>query len=71
MKLAEIEREALALPERERAKLVTTLLETFGAPGTDISDKEVIQRDRDLEGGAVEPISHDEFVRRVRAERHP
>ena len=33
MKLAEIEQEALALPERERAALVAKLLDTLPPPG--------------------------------------
>ena len=69
MSLKEIEQEALALPERERAALVATLLETFPDSATDVSDAEVAQRESELESGAVEPLSHDEFVRRVQAER--
>jgi hypothetical protein len=26
-----------------------------------------LQRDRDMDGGVVEPLSHEEFVRRVEA----
>ena len=69
MKLAEIEQEALALPERERASLVAKLLDTLPPPGTDISEEEVEQRERELEAGSVAAISHDEFVRRVERER--
>lgn len=69
MKLAEIEKEAIALPEGQRADLVCKLLETLPPPGTDVSDEEVAGRERELESGAVEPLSHEEFVRRVQAER--
>lgn len=69
MKLAEIEQEALALPERERAALATKLLDTLPAPGMDVSDDEVDRRERELESGQVAAISHEEFVRRVRQER--
>jgi len=34
-----------------------------------ISDDEVAARERELESGAVEPLSHEEFVRRVQANR--
>ncbi len=69
MKLAEIEQEALALPERERASLAARLLDTLATSGTDVSDDEVEQRERELESGQVTAISHDEFVRRVQQKR--
>jgi hypothetical protein len=69
MKLQEIEKEAIALPEDQRADLVCKLLETFPPPGMDVSDEEVAMRERELESGAVEPLSHEEFMCRVRAER--
>ena len=69
MKLAEIEQEALALPDRERATLAAKLLDTLPPPGTDVSDEEVEQRERELESGQVTGILHEEFVRRVQKER--
>jgi len=60
----QIENEALALPESLRAGLVSRLLQTLQPSDIEISDEEIRQRDRDLESGAVEPISHEEFVRR-------
>ena len=69
MKLAEIEREALALTEGERAALATKLLDILPPPGTDVSDDEVERRERELESGLVAAISHEEFVRRVQQER--
>lgn len=67
--LNQIQQEAIALPERERADLLCKLLETFPAAGTDVSDAEVAARDRELENGTVQELSHEEFVRRVRSER--
>ena len=70
MKLAEIEHEALALSEPERAALATKLLDTLPPPtGTDVSDDEIERRERELESGQVAAISHEEFVRRVEQER--
>ena len=69
MKLAEVEHEALALPEFERASLATKLLETLPPPGTDVSDEEVERRERELESGEVQAISHEEFVRRIQQDR--
>jgi hypothetical protein len=68
MSLAEVEKEALALNEADRARLIAALIETL-PPDVDLSDEEVLQRDADLESGRAEEISHDEFVRRVGKER--
>lgn len=65
MSLLEIEHEARALSLRERAALVTALLDTFPGPGTEVSEEEVARRDRELEEGSVEAISQAEFVRGV------
>ncbi len=69
MKLEEIEEEALALPERERASLAAKLLDTLPPPGTGVSDDEVERRERELESGQVIAVSHEDFVRRVQQER--
>ncbi len=69
MKLAEIEQEALALPDRERASLVAKLIGTLPFPEAEVSDDEVEQRERDLDSGQVAPISHEEFVRGIERER--
>lgn len=69
MKLAEIEQEALALSERDRASLAAKLLDTLPPAGTEVSDEEVERREQELESGQVTAISHEEFVRRVEQER--
>ena len=69
MKLVEIEQEALALNEQDRTALVLALMEAFSAPLTETSDEEAIQRDQELETGGVKPLTHDEFVSRVREDR--
>jgi len=69
MNSAEIEHEALALPERERAALATKLLGTLPPPGTDVSDDEVDRREQELESGQVVAISQEEFARRVQQQR--
>jgi hypothetical protein len=69
MKLAEIEHEVLALSDRDRARLAAKLLDTLPPPGTDVSDEEVEQREREVESGEVSAISHEEFVRRVQQQR--
>jgi hypothetical protein len=69
MSLSEIEQEALKLPEREKADLVCKLLNALPLADVDVSDEEVAERERKLEAGEIEEISHAEFVRRVRKER--
>ncbi len=69
MKLREIEQEVLGLSEGERAQLVLSLMRTLAAPGADVTDEEVWRRDAELEAGSVEPMLHEEFVRRIREER--
>jgi hypothetical protein len=69
MKLQHIEQEALGLSESERAELVLSLMRTLAAPGADITDEEVFRRDAELQSGSVEPMLHEEFVRRVQEER--
>jgi putative addiction module component (TIGR02574 family) len=69
MKLAEIEQEALALSERERASLAAKLLDTLPPAGTDVSDAEIERREQELESGQVTGVLHEEFVRRVQQER--
>lgn len=69
MTLSEIQQEAIALPERQRVDLLRTLLDTLPPAGTDASDEEVSARERELDSGTVKPLSHEEFVRRVQAER--
>jgi hypothetical protein len=69
MTIAEVEKEALALLEDERARLAVSLLETLPPPEAELSDDEVLKRDVDLESGRAEEISHQEFIRRVERER--
>lgn len=69
MKLQDIEREALGLNEPERASLVLSLMNTLVAVDVCVSDEEVDQREAEMDSGAVEPLRHEEFVRRVQNDR--
>ncbi len=69
MSLIEIEQEALKLPDREKARLVCKLIDALPSADLDVSDEEVVERERKLEAGEIEELSQDEFVRRVRKER--
>ena len=69
MKLQDIEHEAFGLNESERAELILSLMRTLAPPGAEITDEEVLRRDAELEEASVGPMLHEEFVRRVQAER--
>jgi transcriptional antiterminator Rof (Rho-off) len=69
MNVEEIEQQALALSDGERATLVARRLHTLPPVDAEISDSEVEQRECDLDSGKVTTISHNEFVRRVQEER--
>lgn len=71
MKLAQIEAEALSLPETERAKLAQKLLlslDNSSESGIAESWLDTVQgRARELDEGIVEPISADEVRRKAQA----
>jgi hypothetical protein len=69
MSFIEIEQQALRLPDSEKAHLVCKLLEALPSADVDAPDEDVAERERRLEAGEIEELSHDEFVRRVREER--
>lgn len=69
MNLAEIEQEALGLSDADRAALVLALMESLKAPGSQISDQEVAEREQELESGEVAPMLHEEFIKRVHEDR--
>lgn len=69
MKVEDIEQEALALSDGERATLVAKLLHTLPSVDAMVSDSEVEQRENELASGKVSAISHREFIRRVQQER--
>lgn len=56
MSLAEIQEQALALDENDRARLIASLLDTL-PPDIHISDEEVLERDSDLNSGRMKNSS--------------
>ncbi len=73
MSIDQIAAEALRLPPRERALLAESLWESledpFKAPG-DMDDKSAlslaIERERQMQSGQVQPLSHEELMARLR-----
>ena len=73
MGIDQIAPEALKLPPRERALLAASLWESIGDPHLAVegmSDDEAIelalQRDAEIESGAVIPLTHQELMQRLR-----
>ena len=69
MSLAEIEKQAAALPVEERAALASFLLQSLPEPDHDVSDEEVSERVRQVNAGEVDLISFEELRRGVFADR--
>jgi len=71
--IADLEKEVLALPAAEREQLATAAWESLvsdpGAlsdPGIDPEGIEIaLQRDAELDSGAIQAIGHAEFMRRT------
>jgi len=70
MTLEKLAEEAAALNEKDRAALGASLLDTLPPPGLELTDEEVDRRENEMDSGEVQPISHEELVRRVQAGRH-
>jgi putative addiction module component (TIGR02574 family) len=73
MSIEQIAAEALRLPPNERAMLAESLWESLADPfevPASADDSEAIalaiERDRQLESGDVQPISHEEMMARLR-----
>jgi hypothetical protein len=73
MSIEQIAAEALRLPAKERAMLAASLWESLVdpfevPPSADDSEAVAIaiERDRQLESGEVQPISHEEMMARLR-----
>jgi len=73
MNIDQIASEALKLNAHDKALLAQTLWESLEAPylaDTELSDDEAIalakQRDREIENGLVQPMSHSQLMSRLR-----
>ena len=72
MSIEQIAAEALRLPVSERALLAESLWESLGDPFMSATDDDrgdvalAVERDRQLETGEVQPISHEEMMARLR-----
>lgn len=63
--LSEIQNETNALSQEEKAGLITHLLDSLSGPPLGPDDAEVARRAEEMDSGAVEPISHEQFLAEV------
>ena len=68
MSLAEVERIALELSEKDRTLLASTLLESVGVDFLEHPAEEFERREREMNEGTVAEISYEELLKRVKAE---
>ncbi len=73
MSFDQIPAEAPRLPPRERALLAESLWESFADPFTTPAEGDddkltalATERDRQMEAGEVQPVSHEELIARLR-----
>jgi putative addiction module component (TIGR02574 family) len=73
MSIDQIAAEALRLPPSQRAMLAESLWESLADPfetATAGGDEEIaalaLERDRQMETGAVQPVAHEELMARLR-----
>jgi hypothetical protein len=69
MSLAEVERIALELSEKDRTLLAATLLESVAPDVLEHRPDEFERREREMAEGTVEEISYEELLKRVKTER--
>lgn len=63
--LIEIQKSADLLSPKDKADLVTHLLDSFSSAPLGPSDMEVNKRDIEMDNGVVKPISHNQFLREI------
>jgi hypothetical protein len=69
MSLADVEQIAMKLSEVDRALLAAALLDSVASDCCEHSADEFERRERDLDQSENTEISHEELLRRVKAER--
>ncbi len=65
VQLVDIQKQAKELSQEDREGLVAFLLHGFTGAPSGPDDEEVLRREAEMDSGAVEPISHAEFLAQV------
>jgi len=69
VKLADVQKEADQLSPEDREGLLAYLIHSLQGAPQGPEDREVTERDSEMESGAVTPLSHEEFIAQVRPNR--
>lgn len=63
--LLNIQKQADELSFEEKEGLLAYLIQALPAPASWTDDAEVLRREEEMDSGAVQPISHAEFLKQV------
>jgi len=63
--LLDVQKQADALSFEEKEGLLAYLIQALPAPSKWADDAEVLRREEEMDSGAVELISHEEFLKQV------
>jgi len=66
VRLSDIQKQADELSPEDRSGLIAHLLHTLEHAPEGPTDKEVIERDAEMESGKVQPISQEQFIQETR-----
>ena len=65
VRLADVQKQAAELSFEEKEGLLAFLIHELPGPLSGADDEEVLRREEEMDSGAVEAISHEEFLNRV------
>ncbi|MEO5716213.1 MAG: hypothetical protein ABIT37_22220 [Luteolibacter sp.] len=65
VRLMDVQMQAAELSLEEKESLLAFLIHELPSPPSGANDDEVLRREEEMDSGAVEAISHEEFLRQV------
>jgi signal transduction histidine kinase len=65
VRLMDVQKQAAELSFEEKESLLAFLIHELPAPLSGADDEEVLRREEEMDSGAVEAISHEEFLNQV------
>ena len=64
-RLLDVQKQTAELSHEEKEGLLAYLIHELPDPVLGADDAEVLRREEEMDSGAVEPISHEEFLNQV------
>ncbi|MFK7909134.1 MAG: hypothetical protein AB8F34_00885 [Akkermansiaceae bacterium] len=65
VKLLEVQKQAAELSSEDKEGLLAYLIHELPDPVRGADDAEVLRREEEMDSGAIQPISHEEFLNQV------